>query len=219
MLQAIGVGSLDDLIAETVPASIRQTRGAGSCPSRVRSSRCSPSSPSSPGESRPARASSAWATTARSRRRVIARNVLESPAWYTAYTPYQPEISQGRLEALLNFQTLIEDLTGLEVANASLLDEATACAEAMAMCRRLAPGDRHRFFVHHDVHPQTLAVLRTRAEPVGIEVVQVGDIDDLDDARRHGVRALFSLPTSTGAVDRLDCGDRHRSRAGAPWRW
>ncbi len=125
---------------------------------------------------------------------VIQRNVLENPAWYTAYTPYQPEISQGRLEALLNFQTTITELTGLEVANASLLDEATAAAEAMSMARRLSKSASARFFVHHDTHPQTIAVLATRAEPVGIELV-VGDVNELA-AGCFG--ALFSFPTSTG---------------------
>ncbi|HEY5664172.1 MAG TPA: aminomethyl-transferring glycine dehydrogenase [Ilumatobacter sp.] len=128
---------------------------------------------------------------------VIRRNVLENPAWYTAYTPYQPEISQGRLEALLNYQTMVCDLTGLDLANASLLDEATAAAEAMALARRVTRGDRRRFFVHHDVHPQTLAVIATRSEPVGVEVV-VGDVDLLEGDEFFG--ALFSYPTSTGAV-------------------
>ncbi len=100
----------------------------------------------------------------------ILRNLLENPAWYTAYTPYQPEISQGRLEALLNFQTLISDLTGLPIANASLLDEATAAAEAMTFCKRLEQEQRQPpFFASVHCHPQTLDVLRTRAEPLGIE--------------------------------------------------
>ena len=132
---------------------------------------------------------------------VIARNVLENPAWYTAYTPYQPEISQGRLEAILNFQTLVTELTGLDVANASLLDEATAAAEAMTMARRQSKASTQRFFVHDDLHPQTIAVLRTRAEPVAVELV-VGDLDvlgtALDDDGVFG--ALFGHPGSSGRV-------------------
>ncbi len=105
---------------------------------------------------------------------VILRNVLEDPAWYTAYTPYQPEISQGRLEALLNFQTMVADLTGMDIANASMLDEGTAAAEAMTLLRRSVKGLPDRFFVDAACHPQTIAVVATRAEPIGIEVV-VGD--------------------------------------------
>jgi glycine dehydrogenase len=127
---------------------------------------------------------------------VVVRNVLENPAWYTAYTPYQPEISQGRLEALLNFQTMVCELTGFTLANASLLDEATAAAEAMTMARRLSSAASNRFVVHHDTHPQTIAVLHTRAEPIGVELV-VGDVDEVA-AGCFG--AMFSLPTSSGAI-------------------
>ncbi|MBA6067220.1 aminomethyl-transferring glycine dehydrogenase [Pseudomonas mosselii] len=129
----------------------------------------------------------------------ILRNLLENPAWYTAYTPYQPEISQGRLEALLNFQTLISDLTGLPIANASLLDEATAAAEAMTFCKRLSKNKAsHAFFASVHCHPQTLDVLRTRAEPLGIEVV-VGDERELGDVSTF-FGALLQYPASNGDV-------------------
>ena len=129
----------------------------------------------------------------------ILRNLLENPAWYTAYTPYQPEISQGRLEALLNFQTLISDLTGLPIANASLLDEATAAAEAMTFCKRLSKNKTsERFFASRHCHPQTLDVLRTRAEPLGIEVV-VGDEGELSDLSPF-FGALLQYPASNGDV-------------------
>jgi glycine dehydrogenase len=134
---------------------------------------------------------------------VILRNVFENPGWYTQYTPYQPEISQGRLEALLNYQTMVIDLTGLPVANASLLDEATAAAEAMTMVRAVrgtkdASDEARAFFVSHDCHPQTVAVLKTRAAPLGIDVI-VGDPDKFDfQAKIFG--ALLQYPASDGAI-------------------
>jgi len=131
---------------------------------------------------------------------VILRNVLENPGWYTAYTPYQPEISQGRLEALLNFQTVIADLSGLPIASASLLDEATAAAEAMALTRRSTPrtNDSRRFVVDADCLPQTIAVLRTRAEPQGIEVVVADLGDGLPEGDLFGL--LLQYPGASGAV-------------------
>jgi glycine dehydrogenase len=129
---------------------------------------------------------------------VLRRNVLENPAWYTAYTPYQPEISQGRLEALLNFQTMVEDLTGLEVANASMLDEATAAAEAMTLMHRAVKGSANRLAVDRDVYPQTAAVLATRAEPLGIEIVTADLSKGLPDGEFFGV--IVQLPGAGGAV-------------------
>ncbi len=129
---------------------------------------------------------------------VIARNILENPGWYTAYTPYQPEISQGRLEALLNFQTMVGDLTGMDIANASLLDEPTAAAEAMAMLKRLTKSESDTFFVDADCHPQTINVVTTRAEPLGIKVL-VGDPHrDLASAGAYGV--ILQYPGSSGEV-------------------
>jgi glycine dehydrogenase len=131
---------------------------------------------------------------------VILRNVLENPGWYTQYTPYQAEISQGRLEALINFQTMIEDLTGLPMANASLLDEGTAAAEAMHMCFGFADGKRSVFWVHDATHPQTIAVMRTRAEPIGIDL-RVGSLQQIAasvDATVAGV--LLSYPSTDGHV-------------------
>ncbi|MGE0731521.1 MAG: aminomethyl-transferring glycine dehydrogenase [Acidimicrobiia bacterium] len=131
---------------------------------------------------------------------VILRNVLENPAWYTAYTPYQPEISQGRLEALLNYQTMITDLTALDLANASLLDEGTAAAEAMTLCRRASKAASPVFFVDRDCHPATLAVVRTRAEPIGIEV-RVGDpFTELAGLEGGCFGVLVQYPGSSGAV-------------------
>ena len=129
---------------------------------------------------------------------VIQRNILENPAWYTAYTPYQPEISQGRLEALFNFQTMICDLTGLDIANASLLDEGTAAAEAMALAERSSSVKTKTFFVDHEVHPQTLAVLRTRAEPLGWSLIVGDPARDLEKADVFG--ALFQYPGTHGGL-------------------
>jgi glycine dehydrogenase len=128
---------------------------------------------------------------------VIARNILENPAWYTAYTPYQPEISQGRLEALVNFQTMVCDLTGMAIANASMLDEATAAAEAMTLCQRMTRGKSVRFFVADDVFPQTLDVVRTRARPLGIQVV-VGPAAQAATAGAFAV--LLQYPGADGEI-------------------
>jgi glycine dehydrogenase len=130
---------------------------------------------------------------------VIQRNILENPGWYTQYTPYQAEIAQGRLEALLNFQTLVADLTGLGFANASLLDEATAAAEAMTMCHHASRKLKRHFFVAKDCHPQTRAVLHTRAEPVGIELIE-GELDELtlDDPELFGI--VLAYPASDGKI-------------------
>ena len=198
MLRTIGATSLAELLAETVPASIRMTETlpmAGSrtvtdvlAELRVLADR---------NVARTCLIGQGYYGTITPP--VIQRNVLENPAWYTAYTPYQPEISQGRLEALLNFQTMVADLTGFELANASLLDEATAAAEAMTMARRISRGTSDSFLVHGDTHPQTIAVLRTRAEPIGIEIRLVDDAA-LGSKFPDGFGLLVSLPTSTGAV-------------------
>ena len=127
---------------------------------------------------------------------VIQRNILENPAWYTAYTPYQPEISQGRLEALINFQTMITDLTGMEISNASMLDEGTAAAEAMALCQRISKSKSMCFFVDQDCFPQTIEIIKTRAEPIGIEV-QIGNPDKFS-GDAFGI--LLQYPGCSGEV-------------------
>ncbi len=194
MLATLGVDSLAALIDETVPASIRQAE------------------PLDFGKPRSEREALYELRVIADKNKVyrsllgqgyhgtvtppaIQRNILENPAWYTAYTPYQPEISQGRLEALLNYQTMISDLTGLEVAGASLLDEATACAEAMTMAKRIAKSKADAFFVDENAHPQNIAVIRTRAAPLGIEVI-VASPDALDPEAVFG--ALFQYPGTYG---------------------
>jgi glycine dehydrogenase len=131
---------------------------------------------------------------------VIQRNILESPGWYTQYTPYQAEIAQGRLEALLNFQTTVSDLTGLPLANASLLDEATSAAEAMAMCHAITRGRKQSFFASADCHPQTLGVLRTRAASIGIEL-RTGPVDAIDFEVQDLSGVLIQYPTSDGRIE------------------
>src|SRR5690606_587786 len=133
---------------------------------------------------------------------VIQRNILENPGWYTAYTPYQAEISQGRLEALINYQTMVKDLTGMEIVNASLLDEGTAAAEAMTMLADLRKSNKKnalKFFVDKNAFPQTLDVLKTRAIPLGIELV-IEDVDQLalDDSDLYGI--LLQYPDGNGAI-------------------
>jgi glycine dehydrogenase len=202
MLRVVGAPSLEALIDETVPAAIRQAAPLDWGPAL----------------SEQAALHRLRLTAAKNRvltsligqgyygtvtPPVIQRNILENPAWYTAYTPYQPEISQGRLEALLNYQTMVCDLTGLDVANASLLDEATAAAEAMALCQRAARSKATAFFVDADCHPQTIEVIRTRAEPLGWTVVVGDPFADLDAAAVFG--AIVQYPGTRGAV--RDFGD------------
>ncbi|SFK79305.1 aminomethyl-transferring glycine dehydrogenase [Lysobacter sp. cf310] len=143
---------------------------------------------------------------------VILRNILENPAWYTAYTPYQAEISQGRMEALINFQTMVADLTGMEIANASLLDEGTAAAEAMTLAKRSAKSKSNLFFVSKDVHPQTLEVLHTRAEAMGIDL-QVGDDGEALNSDSFGV--LLQYPNTRGQIgDHKALADAVHARGG-----
>ncbi|MGZ8261300.1 MAG: aminomethyl-transferring glycine dehydrogenase, partial [Caldimonas sp.] len=145
---------------------------------------------------------------------VILRNVLQSPAWYTAYTPYQAEISQGRLEALVNFQTMVSDLTGMAIANASMLDEATAAAEAMTLARRSVKCKSEKIVVAGDCHPQTIEVLRTRAEPLGLEVVLANSAEEWDALVGGGdyFAVLAQIPTTSGQLHDLR-GDAPRIHA------
>ena len=196
MLETLGLSDLESLIDETLPKSIRQK------------------DPLNFGKPKSERALLNHMRITASKNKVltsligqgyhgtvtppaIQRNILENPAWYTAYTPYQPEISQGRLEALLNYQTMISDLTGLEIANASLLDEATACAEAMTMAERVAKSKAKTFFIDENCHTQNIAVMKTRARPLGIEIV-VGDPDNLNPSDVFG--AVFQYPGTFGHV-------------------
>ena len=197
MLETVGAPSLDALMAETLPASIRRKAPLDlGTPLSETEALSHMRELASQNQNFTSLIGQGYSGTILPT--VIQRNILENPAWYTAYTPYQPEISQGRLEALFNFQTMICDLTGLDVANASLLDEATAAAEAMALTERAAQAKARSFFVDAEVHPQTLAVLRTRAEPLGWNLIVGDSATDLERAEVFG--ALLQYPGTTGAV-------------------
>jgi glycine dehydrogenase len=197
MLETVGAKSLGELMAQTLPSSIRQQAPLDlGTPLSETEALAHMRELAAQNQAFTSLIGQGYSGTILPA--VIQRNILENPAWYTAYTPYQPEISQGRLEALFNFQTMICDLTGLDVANASLLDEATAAAEAMALAERAAPAKTKSFFVDAEVHPQTHAVLRTRAEPLGWNLIVGNPLTDLDKADVFG--GLLQYPASSGAV-------------------
>jgi glycine dehydrogenase len=199
MLELLGYASLDALADAAVPTQIR--RGALNLPGANGESAALAELRAIATENKVFRSFIGTGYYDTLTPAVIQRNILENPGWYTAYTPYQAEISQGRLEALLNFQTVVTELTGLEIANASMLDEGTAAAEAMMMCHRLKEGDAaaHRtFFVSAQCHPQTIDIVKTRAKPLGIHVV-VGDHRSFTiDAGCFGV--LVQYPDTTGSI-------------------
>ncbi|WP_444461566.1 aminomethyl-transferring glycine dehydrogenase [Rhodobacter capsulatus] len=195
MLKVVGVQSLDALIDETVPQAIRQAAPLSWPPMTEHELHDKLREVQKKNAVMTSLIGQGYYGTATPP--AIQRNVLENPAWYTAYTPYQPEIAQGRLEALLNYQTMVADLTGLPVANASLLDEATAAAEAMMMAERSAKSKARAFFVDLNLHPQTVAVLETRAAPFGIEIVK-GQPDELVPDAVFG--AIFQYPGTYGHV-------------------
>ncbi|GAB1478559.1 aminomethyl-transferring glycine dehydrogenase [Paracoccaceae bacterium] len=195
MLKVVGAASLDDLIGQTVPQSIRQPIPLGWAPLSEHELLARMRAVAARNKVMTSLIGQGYYGTVTPP--AIQRNILENPAWYTAYTPYQPEIAQGRLEALLNYQTMVADLTGLPVANASLLDEATAAAEAMTMAERVARSKAKAFFVDENCHPQTIAVIKTRALPLGIEV-QVGDPAKLKPETVFA--AIFQYPGTWGHV-------------------
>jgi glycine dehydrogenase len=201
MLDALGLASTADLVDRVVPESIR-TRNPLQLPAALSEVEALDSIRALADQNQVFHSLIGLGYSDTVTPPVILRNVLENPAWYTAYTPYQPEISQGRLEALLNFQTMVSDLTGMDIANASLLDEGTAAAEAMALCHRLNPKAGNFFFVDADAHPQTIEVVATRAEPIGIEII-VGDpaVDLPTEVAGAGVfGVLLQYPGSSGVL-------------------
>ncbi|WP_376871094.1 aminomethyl-transferring glycine dehydrogenase [Albirhodobacter sp. R86504] len=210
MLKSVGVRDLDQLIDETVPASIRQAEALTWAP--LSEYRLLEKMRAVAAKNRVMTSLIGQGYYGTVTPPAIQRNILENPAWYTAYTPYQPEIAQGRLEALLNYQTMVADLTGLPVANASLLDEATAAAEAMAMAERGAKSKARAFFVDEACHPQTVDVIRTRAIPLGIEIIS-GPIEALKADEVFG--AIFQYPGTHGHVRDLTahCEALHAAKA------
>src|SRR5229473_2657861 len=178
MLRVVGAVSLDALIAEVVPERIRLSEPLN-LPAAVSEHQFLRELRTVAGRNQTLKSYIGLGYYDCHTPSVILRNVLENPGWYTPYTPYQAEIAQGRLESLLNFQTMVRDLTGMEIANASLLDEATAAAEAMTMLHRVQLTRRDKFFVADSCFPQTIDVLRGRAEPLGIELV-VGDFREAE---------------------------------------
>jgi glycine dehydrogenase len=202
ILDVIGVGSLEELAQRAVPDSIRERELVLDLPAPATETEALAELRALASRNRPMTQMIGLGYHGTITPAVIRRNVLESPAWYTAYTPYQPEISQGRLEALLNFQTVIGDLTGLPLANASMLDESTAAAEAMTLVRRAGRSKSAKFVVDADTLPQTLAVIETRAEPLGIEIV-VADLSQGIEGLGLGgdfFGVLLSYPGASGVV-------------------
>ncbi|MEA5592886.1 aminomethyl-transferring glycine dehydrogenase [Rivularia sp. UHCC 0363] len=202
MLKILGFDSLDELIDKAVPRTIR-AEGSLNLPSALSEYAALAKLKEIAQQNQVFRSFIGMGYYDSITPGVIQRNILENPGWYTAYTPYQPEIAQGRLEALLNFQTLIIDLTGLEIANASLLDEATAAAEAMSMSYGACKNKADTFFVSQECYPQTIAVLRTRAEPLGIKIV-VGNHEEFDFSQSI-FGAIVQYPATDGAI--YDYGD------------
>lgn len=201
MLEAIGVDSVETLIAQTVPASIRLPKPLN-VPAAVTEDEFLAEFRSMMGKNELFRSHIGMGYYGTNTPTVILRNILENPGWYTAYTPYQAEIAQGRMEALINYQTMVMDLTGMQIANASLLDEGTAAAEAMTMLhgqRKAAKKDAHTYFVSHNTNPQTIDLLLTRAIPVGIKL-EVGDLDKLDITREDLYGVMLQYPDTLGGV-------------------
>ena len=211
MLRTIGFDSLDALIGATVPPAIRQDQPLSFGPPLSERDALHHMKQVA-GKNKVLTSLIGQGYHGTTTPAPILRNILENPAWYTAYTPYQPEIAQGRLEALLNFQTMVSDLTGLDIANASLLDESTAAAEAMTMAMRSSKSKSQKFFVDENCHPQNISVIQTRAEPLGIEVI-IDDPDNLDASAVFG--AIFQYPGTYGHVRDFtaEISDLHNHKA------